>query len=39
VLSWCEANGRVPTRTRFEVYGHWTGDPDAFETQVYWLLR
>jgi len=39
VLAWCRANGREPTGTRWEVYGHWTDDPARRRTDVYYQLR
>jgi hypothetical protein len=39
VLAWCRANGREPTGTRWEVYGHWTDDPTHRRTDVYYELR
>jgi hypothetical protein len=39
VRRWCEANGERTTGVRWEVYAHWRDDaPEAFETEVYWLL-
>ncbi|GAB3431396.1 GyrI-like domain-containing protein [Flindersiella endophytica] len=40
VVAWCAGNGHElsPAHTRWEVYGDWTEDPEAFETEVYWLL-
>jgi effector-binding domain-containing protein len=39
VVRWCEANGERRTGVRWEVYGHWDDDhPEAFETEVYWLV-
>ena len=34
VLAWCEANGFRPMGTSWEIYGDWTDDPDALETEV-----
>jgi DNA gyrase inhibitor GyrI len=39
VLAWCRENGREPTGTRWEVYGHWTDDPTRRRTDVYYELR
>ena len=39
VLAWCKANGREPTGTRWEIYGHWTDDPTHRRTDVYYQLR
>lgn len=40
VLAWCAEYGHElsPARTRWEVYGDWTKDPGAFETEVHLLL-
>jgi effector-binding domain-containing protein len=39
VVRWCEAKGERRTGVRWEVYGHWDDDhPEAFETEVYWLV-
>jgi len=41
VIGWCEANGVVLDRWRWELYGHWADeqDPDEYEIEVYWRLR
>jgi hypothetical protein len=39
VHDWCAANRRTPTGVRWEIYDHWRDDPDAFETEIYWLLE
>jgi effector-binding domain-containing protein len=36
---WVAANGQVPAGTRWEVYGHWSDDPNEQRTDVFWLLR
>jgi effector-binding domain-containing protein len=33
------ARGRELAGPCWEIYGHWREDPDALETEVYWLLR
>jgi effector-binding domain-containing protein len=40
VRAWCAEHGHElsPAHIRWEVYGDWTDDPDAYETEVYWLL-
>lgn len=38
VHRWATANGHRLSRVRWEVYGDWTDDPDALETEVTWLL-
>ena len=35
VRDWCEANGHPLTGVSWEVYGDWTADPDALETEVF----
>jgi hypothetical protein len=35
---WCAAEGLRPAGPRWEVYGHWDGDPEAATTEVCWLL-
>jgi effector-binding domain-containing protein len=39
VVEWCRANGREPTGTRWEIYGHWTDDPTQRRTDVCYQLR
>ena len=41
VLAWCDAHGRRPEATRWEVYGHWVedGNPAEYEIEVYRLVR
>jgi effector-binding domain-containing protein len=38
VIDWCAASGHELNGVRWEVYDHWRGDPDSFETEVYWQL-
>jgi effector-binding domain-containing protein len=38
VVAWCTTNGHATTGVRWEIYGDWTEDPDAFETEVFWQL-
>ncbi len=38
VLNWCDANGRRPTGTRWEVYGPHSDDPAEQWIEVHWLL-
>ena len=38
IHDWCEARGRRLAGPRWEIYGHWTDDPDALETEVFYLL-
>jgi effector-binding domain-containing protein len=39
VIAWCREHGRTPTGTRWEVYGHWSEDPEKVRTDVYYLLE
>jgi hypothetical protein len=38
VVAWCQAHGHALAGTRWEVYGHWSADPAARRTDVYYLL-
>jgi effector-binding domain-containing protein len=38
VIAWCREHGRTLTGTRWEVYGHWSDDPEKVRTDVYYLL-
>jgi effector-binding domain-containing protein len=38
VVAWCEADGHAVAGTRWEIYGHWSADPAARRTDVYYLL-
>ena len=38
IHSSCEAQGRSLTSTRWEVYGHWSDEPEKVWTDVFWLL-
>ncbi len=38
ITDWCAANGREWTMN-WEIYGHWTDDPDQLETDVFYLLK
>ena len=35
VIEWCKANGHTRTGTRWEIYGHWTGDVSRLQTDIY----
>lgn len=39
IRDWCAANGHLPAGTNWEVYGHWSEDPNEQRTDVFWLLR
>lgn len=36
---WCEQNGHTPAGTSWEVYGHWTSDENALQTDIFYLLN
>ena len=38
VRDWCAATGRMPTGTRWEVYGPHSDDPEQVWVEVSWLL-
>jgi effector-binding domain-containing protein len=38
IIEWCESHGHRLTRTRWEVYGHWTDDESQVRTDVFYLL-
>ncbi|MEP6621639.1 MAG: GyrI-like domain-containing protein [bacterium] len=38
VVSWCRAEGRTLAGVSWEVYGHWSDDPTARRTDVFYLL-
>ena len=38
ILAWCRANGRRLAGPSWEVYGHWTDDPAALETDIFYLV-
>ena len=39
VIAWCRANNRKRTGTSWEIYGHWSDDPEKVRTDVYWQLE
>jgi effector-binding domain-containing protein len=39
VIRWARSNGRALAGPRWEVYGHWSDDPAARRTDVFYLLR
>lgn len=39
IREWCAAQGQTPAGTSWEVYGHWSDDPNEQRTDVHWLLR
>ena len=38
ILEWSRASGRALAGPSWEVYGHWTDDPDRLRTDVHYLL-
>jgi len=38
VHRWAAANGHTLSRVRWEIYGDWSDDPAAVETEVRWLV-
>jgi len=39
VVRWSRAQGRALAGPRWEVYGHWSDDPDKRRTDVFYLLK
>jgi effector-binding domain-containing protein len=39
VLRWCRENGRTTNGLNWEVYGHWSEQPDHRRTDVFYLLQ
>jgi len=43
IRQWCAAQGRTPTGTNWEIYGHWMDewnkDPSRIRTDVFYLLK
>ncbi len=39
VRQWCAANGQALSGPNWEIYGHWTDDPDKLNTDVFYLLE
>ena len=39
IRKWCNANHRPKTGLYWEIYGHWTDDPNQLSTQVFYLLK
>jgi len=39
VARWCQANGHVPSGTRWELYGDWDPDPARMQTALYWMVE
>lgn len=39
VHSWCAENGLELVGPNWEVYGHWSENPDELQTDVYYLLK
>lgn len=38
IKAWCRSNGRAIAGPRWEVYGHWSDDPAARRTDIFYLL-
>jgi hypothetical protein len=39
VRAWCRSNGWEISGTSWDVYGRWSGDPNRWQTAVYYLVR
>ena len=39
IRRWCADHGHVLAGPNWEVYGHWTDDPEKLQTDVYYLLQ
>lgn len=39
IFEWCRANNRAIAGPSWEVYGHWSEDPEQLRTEVYFCLR
>ncbi|MFZ0377281.1 MAG: hypothetical protein WCD11_01620 [Solirubrobacteraceae bacterium] len=39
VHAYIQEHGLEPAGPVWEIYGHWTPDPDQVETEIYHLLR
>ena len=39
VVAWCRSQGRAIAGPRWEVYGHWSDDPAAVRTDIFYLLK
>jgi effector-binding domain-containing protein len=38
IQSWCRAAGHRLAGPNWEIYGHWTDDPAALRTDIFYLL-
>jgi hypothetical protein len=38
IRDWCARRGHRLAGPRWEIYGHWTDNPNELETEVYYLL-
>ncbi len=38
IVAWCAANGHRLAGISWEVYGHWSDDPGALRTDIYYAL-
>ena len=39
VVAWCRSQGRSIAGPRWEVYGHWSVNPDTRRTDIFYLLK
>jgi effector-binding domain-containing protein len=39
VVAWCRSQGHAIAGPRWEVYGHWSDDPAARRTDIFYLLK
>lgn len=39
VVAWCRSHGRAIAGPRWEVYGHWSGNPATRRTDIFYLLK
>ena len=39
IRDWCRENNRTMAGPNWEVYGHWSDDPDQLQTDVFYLLQ
>jgi effector-binding domain-containing protein len=39
INQWCDANHHQLAGPSWEVYGHWTDEPEKVRTDVFWLLK
>jgi effector-binding domain-containing protein len=39
IRAWCAQQQRAFAGPNWEIYGHWTDDPEQVRTDVFYLLR